>query len=618
MLFGASPAWSGLAALVWIGVFQVLGWSLWRMLWRGGPNLAQGSGGPLPGLLVLFFQQVLGMGSAMVLLLLLAVCGWFHWPGMVIVGVLAVGVAAWMWHGEAAIRRGRTTATSDHALVAFPEWCVLMCAVLLSVAVSWRFPGAWDDTSYHLPLARSIVEHQALVANEWLRFPYFPAFMHLLFAGGLLVDAWLAQWLATWPVVVTLLGLMGAARWICGHAAWGVFAWALYVRTPALGHSLGFAYVDAGLALFCMAAVLGVALWARSSAREHRTWLVLAGVCAGVAGGIKFHGLVVAGALVCAVLMVAWMWGSARRAVGDVLAFGVPCGMVAVFWYARSYWVTGDPVHPAGAPVFGYYLWTAQDLALQVAEQATHGLPKQWANFLLGMWHAHVPYLYAAFGLPLLLMGAQRRSWSVIGFVVWANTFFWFWVSQVDRYLVPVLPLAALLCVALVGGVVQWVVLSTARHARIRVVERGLWAIALACAIYLAYSSLMGWQQRASVQDQRDGFAEIALLQRAEELAPKYGDRVLNMGYENAFFYYRGQFMGDWFGRAAFPRIADCRNGCRMRPPLETQAIMQDLGVRLVLIHSVKFPFDEAQYSSQMVLLGKKGPAFLYGLRAAP
>ena len=55
-----------------------------------------------------------------------------------------------------------------------------------------------------------------------------------------------------------------------------------------------------------------------------------------------------------------------------------------------------------------------------------------------------------------------------------------------------------------------------------------------------------------------------------------------------------------------------------MRPPLETQKIMQDLGVRLVLIHSGKFPFEEAQYSSQLVLLGKSGPAFLYGIRSTP
>ncbi len=87
-------------------------------------------------------------------------------------------------------------------------------------------------------------------------------------------------------------------------------------------------------------------------------------------------------------------------------------------------------------------------------------------------------------------------------------------------------------------------------------------------------------------------------------------------GYENwSFYYYRGELVGDWFGRAAFWRVADCSQQCRMRSPEETQQTMRALGARMVLIHSGKFPFDEAQYSAQMVLLGKSGAGFLYGLR---
>ena len=55
--------------------------------------------------------------------------------------------------------------------------------------------------------------------------------------------------------------------------------------------------MDAALALFCMAAVLAVAQWAQPAATGARTWLWLGGACAGIAGGIKFHGLVVAAAL---------------------------------------------------------------------------------------------------------------------------------------------------------------------------------------------------------------------------------------------------------------------------------------------------------------------------------
>ena len=87
---------------------------------------------------------------------------------------------------------------------------------------------------------------------------------------------------------------------------------------------------------------------------------------------------------------------------------------------------------------------------------------------------------------------------------------------------------------------------------RLPALAGGLAVLALACCVYLAWWSVQGWWQRPTVLAQRDGFAEIALLRRAQELAPEYGTRVLNLGYENAFYYYRGELVGDWFGRAAF------------------------------------------------------------------
>ncbi len=555
----------------------------------------------------MFFQQVLGMCGAMVLLLLLAVSGLFHWQGVCTAVVLAMGLA---WLG------GQHTAVPTDAgedTMAIWQWCALGCGVLLSVAVSWRFPGAWDDTSYHLPLARTIVEHQALVANEWLRFPYFPAFMQLLFAAGLLVDPWLAQWLATWPVVVTLMGLMGAAQWLCGHAVWGVLGWALYMGTPALAHSLGFAYVDAGLALFCMAAVVAVAFWAESEMRGARAWLVLAGACAGVAGGIKFHGLVVAAALAGAVLAMAVWPGKRRPALKSLLIYGLPCAGLSAFWYVRSYWLTGDPVHPAGASVFGYYLWTPDDLAFQLAEQAMHGVPKQWTYFLQGVWHAQVPYLYAIFGVPLLLAGRHGRAWAVVGLVLWANTLFWFWASQVDRYLMPVLPLAALLGFGVLLHMARW--LGDGAWVGRWAPAGWLEALALMLMTGLGAWSVMALQQRPTLEEQRDRFGEIALLHRAEEMAAQYGDRVWNVGFENAFYFYKGQLIGDWFGPAAFRRLADCSRQCRMRSPEEVRLAMLALDTRMLLIHAGKFPFDEAQYSAHMVLLARNGAGFLYGLR---
>lgn len=610
------PVWAAWAALAWVAIFQCVGWGLWRALWRGSnPGRLVPC---VPALLGLFFQQALGMGGIMILLLVVAVAGIFDGFWLTVVLVLCCAPVAFVACRD---RRGlRERGASGERVVAW-QWWVMGCAALLSVAVSWRFPGAWDDTAYHLPMARTFVEQHALAANEWLRFPYFPAYMHLLFAAGLLVDVWLAQWLATWPVVVLLAGLMGAAQWLGRHCAWGAVAWVVFVLSPPLGHSLGFAFVDAGLAMFCTTAVLAMALWVQSGEWGRFEWVIFAGGCAGMAAGIKFHGLVVAAALAVAMMAVSAMGRRAPLAVlRCVVVYGLACVAVGGFWYLRSFVVTGDPIHPAGGAMFGYYLWTRQDLALQVAEQASHGLAKQWAFFIPAIWHAGVPFVYAIFGLPLMLLDARARAWSVVGLVVWANVLFWFYASQVDRYLVPVLPLAALFCIGVACRGVALIAVGARGHAGSWTTRCVAWpwreGLAVLCVTCVAAWSVKQWLQRPSMKEQQSGFGEIALLRKASQEAPRYGRRVLDMGYENAFFYYDGQMVGDWFGRAAFPRIADCSDICRMPDAEKLRAIMHELNVRMVLIHSVKFPFDRTQYSAHMHLLADDGVGFLYGLKA--
>ena len=91
MGLGAPGASGALAALAWVCWFQLLGQGVWHGFWRGRSPGRE----VLPGVLELFFQQVLGMGAAMALLLLLAVAGLVHWPGLAGAMAVSVSVAAW-------------------------------------------------------------------------------------------------------------------------------------------------------------------------------------------------------------------------------------------------------------------------------------------------------------------------------------------------------------------------------------------------------------------------------------------------------------------------------------------------------------------------------------------
>ena len=62
-----------------------------------------------------------------------------------------------------------------------------------------------------------------------------------------------------------------------------------------------------------------------------------------------------------------------RRRIAALAAFALAAAVLGGGWYARSFWISGDPISPAGGPWFGYFLWNADDLAGQAAEQAAYG-----------------------------------------------------------------------------------------------------------------------------------------------------------------------------------------------------------------------------------------------------
>lgn len=599
--------WTALPwALAFLLLCQVLGRALYCAMVLSKPRRDSSSVDVLPSLLRLFFEHTLGLGLCLVLLFFAALVGLFTPIGLAAIFGLALFFAAVVMQRHRSLKIMQPPAPRMTPVVEGVALAALLAGLLMA---AWRVPGHWDDTSYHLAMARTFVTHQGLAVNEFLRFPYFPAYMQLLFALALLVSGdVLAQWMATLPVFLTVLGLMGFSRWQLGSSAWGAGAGALYVLAPSVAATLGYAYVDYGLALFCTAALWSLAVWWSSGGhRSHARWLVLAGLFAGVAGGIKLLGLVFAVLLGVAVLLMARRWR-------PVLGYGALCTLVCGGWYLRSYILTGDPVHPAGGAIFGYYLWDAADLALQQAEQSRHGLPKVWVNFFPAFQHIGVAYVWPAFALPIFLQRLPRLWWLLWG-VMCAFSLFWFYVSQVDRYLVPVLALACLLSVVCVRCVAYAMasILPFGTLSVLRPLGKALEsAVLLTAGIGFA---VMGWNNlmgRPSLQRQLAMRPEIVLLQKAEAVASQYGNKVFNIGYENSFYYYSGQLMGDWFGLARYSKYSECVVDCRLNSRENIVLEMDLFGADLLLINRKMFEFNPIEYDGEFKLVMKVDQGYLY------
>lgn len=471
-----------------------------------------------------------------------------------------------------------------------PEaWLVAVLYVWCALAAI-RPPGQFDDTMYHLPLARYYLEHHALLVQPFLRFPFFPQNMELLFVLGLMAGSDVAaQALATLPLFVMAIGMIGASVWLLGSMLPGFAATLLMLSLAPVRYTLGYAYVDHGLALFCWGAFLALALW-EGTDRTQRRWLLVAGILAGGAMGSKYFGAVPAAMIGAWILIGRRDWKGALCYGGTAFVFGAG-------WYLRSWILSGDPVHPAGGPLFGYYLWNAQDLAGQVRDQARYGVARQ----ITSLWPALKEARFAEWGMALAwILFAWRSSRPLrllYGFFL-AYLLFWVYVTQLPRYLAPVYALGCLFSVATLIEILRlfaWPARRSGWH------WRDAWPVPVVCLALAAYQLLPAsraaqWRM-AHWQETLDQQRGHALYQRANTLMPRFGDRVFQVGFENGVYFFHGIVFGDWFGPSRYSQSMDCSQGCRMRPPEVVIAGMKQYGVRMLMVNTRTFRIDMASYN---------------------
>lgn len=507
------------------------------------------------------------------------------------------------------------------------ELATLVVLLLLCVVVSLHPPGHWDDTMYQLPLARHYVDHQAVVLHEYLRFPLFPQHENMLFALGIMLGEalqphagvgaealWrfgapevLAQMLATLPLFIMALGLWAASHRYMGLGIPGLIAGLMLFMIGPVKSTLGFAYVDNALALYCWAAALAVAGDTSSAAArpQFRKWL-LAGLLAGAACGIKYFGVVYATGLGIIVIVLALVQSrSVRCAAHAALAYAAAVAVAGGLWYVRSYLISGDPAHPAGASLFGFFLWNEGDLAWQHAEQALHGVRRSPVLLPIALREAGVLlWLPALAGLLIRrLPGAIRVLQAVfVGYLV-----FWFIVTQVPRYLAPIYGLGGFLSLHALWCAWHWAG-SRARARRLRVAaprtaapdDRASpqtyatpLAARLAAAVVLlaslAYMADRGWKygheflNADSVLATNSGYP---LYQQANLNAQRYGPRLVQIGFENGIYFFRGTVIGDWFGPGRYRDLLQCEPlPCRPPEPARLHEMLSRFDARMLLLN---------------------------------
>jgi hypothetical protein len=329
-------------------------------------------------------------------------------------------------------------------------------------------PTAKDTLMYHLALPRAFVTVGWLAVVRENMASYFPLGGEMNGLWAMLLGRVVSPRVGEAAFGVTSFAflpllLLFVYGWVAersGGRAWAATAAALVATVPAVYEAAASGYVDLALSLYVALAAHAAARWWQTGARRALATLALA---LGFALGVKllaFFPLVLLG-------LVALL-GARRAGQGAGLAVVAVAGAVLVGspWYIRTWRLTGSPffpfyldIWPGAAPY-----WDTTRSVMYRAFNWSYGGDKDLLGYLalpfrLSLMAQHeIPTLYenvlgVAFlaAVPLVAWALWRRrvDGETAALTVIAGALFVWWAAsaQVLRYLIPALPLAAVVAV---------------------------------------------------------------------------------------------------------------------------------------------------------------------------
>ena len=389
----------------------------------------------------LVFSAGLGFASAIYILVALGFMGMLYpvvaW--LLLGGGLATGLFWWVrWRPQS--RRMVFPRPSPTPSVLWAVAAVLMAYVMVNVVTGLSPTLEGDSTGGYLLVAKEYAARHALEEVDFAYVTSYPQNGQMLSTLGFLLRGQiLGQLLVSFAMGALFIGAMyavGRAYFTRKAAFIGV---AIVYGTYSVAYLHASGKIDLAWAAFDLLAIFAFSRWYFSESQSrHWRWLVLAGMFAGAAAGVKQATLFTVIALSLGIAF-RLAQGQERRPIAwatAFVAFGLPISL-AVLWVVRAYVMTGV-IGSAGPGTGG--------------EGATSGLLRNvWAMSMLGnaggiegpLGKPIGPALLAVVPLLVILPRMDRRIWHILAL---AAIFILLWSLGVQRarHLLPVLALLGL------------------------------------------------------------------------------------------------------------------------------------------------------------------------------
>ena len=508
--------------------------------------------------------STLGLGVISHLVLLCGLLGWLTAPGIIAV-ILAATTLGLVFRPKMRLDgtgvAARAPWQSRSRLIAVVIGLALAAFAMFPVLLLPLYPPTeFDVTAYHLVAPKQWLRLHWMAPTPFLRYQVAPSLAHLLFTALMSTHDDIS------PQILSLAatGLVAIAIYALGKRLRGprigLVAASFWMGSPLVLECSHIAGYHALAALFCFAGIYALSVYVID---RQLGFLFVAVIFTGFAqstwsGAFYFVPVIVVAAV--------FFWIRERRVTP---AWIVTAGLLAGWGptLLRSAWYTGNPTYPLFTQLFGTGpWWTSEDFRGIANDIQSYGVPRTIKDFITLPYSLLVsPSQFqqtCSFSPALVILAPLilvRAVWDkVVRWLAVLAIYYllcWFFIGQVMRYLVPIVPV---FCVA-VALTVCWGVDALFRDRRGRFGRLTILLASLALLVPGAAFAWRGIQERGPIPVTKEGEADYIRARLPEYNAVMAANIVPGPLYallaNNCGYYVNSDVMGDWFGPGRYPQV---------------------------------------------------------------
>ena len=245
--------------------------------------------------------------------------------------------------------------TLDERFLTYGLLLLLLALVAATILLGSVPPVSRDALTHHLFVPKLWLQHGGIYQIPEIPFSYYPMNLDLLYTIPLAFGNDIIPKYMHYLFALLTAGIL--YRFLKKNIGlnFGLLGAIFFLSIPIIVKLSITVYVDLGLVFFITASLLLLLQWAEKDFQTR--YLVLSGLCCGLAAGVKYNGLV---SLCILTLFVPLIYqrtaGIKRQSNGRALLYGMLFAAAALTsfspWLVRNYVWTGNPIYPLHDSIF--------------------------------------------------------------------------------------------------------------------------------------------------------------------------------------------------------------------------------------------------------------------------